>query len=219
MTEILLIKLLHLVGFAYWLGGDLGVFLSSFAVVDDKRSTEARLTAARILFAVDQGPRISMTMMLPLGVHLAWSLGFLPISGTVVAGVWALSIGWLTMVLTLHYAAASKGKTLLTGIDFYFRLLLSLSLIAVGLYSLIGPGTLVYWVAAKLAIFGGLVGCGLIIRIKLKPFTAAFGKLAAGEADDAVNQSIRKHLGGTRPIVVTIWIGLLVSAALGLHLI
>jgi len=219
MNEILLVKLLHLVGFAYWLGGDLGVFISSFSVVDEKRTKESRLTAAKILFGVDLGPRISMTMMLPLGTHLAWKLGVLPITATMMAAIWAVCIGWLTMVIALHSAAPGKGKTLLTTFDFYFRLSLSLGLLTAGLYSLLGPGALQYWIAAKLAIFGGLVGCGLIIRIKLKPFGAAFANLVSGEPSTADNAAIRQHLSATRPFVVTIWIGLLASAALGLHLI
>ena len=64
MNEYLIVKLLHVIGFAYWLGGDLGVFLSSFSVVNDKLSRDSRVTALQILFKTDQGPRISMTMML-----------------------------------------------------------------------------------------------------------------------------------------------------------
>ena len=68
-------------------------------------------------------------------------------------------------------------------------------------------------------IFGGLVACGLIIRILLRPFGPAFANLALGKAGDVDNQAIRSSLNSTRPVVVTIWIGLLVSAALGLHII
>ena len=219
MSEYLLIKLLHVVGFAYWLGGDLGVFYSSYFVADEKRSPEVRLVTAKILFALDQAPRICMTMMLPLGTHLAWRLGVLPLNAGLMGIIWLVCFAWLAMVIALHAARPSRGKLLLTIFDFYFRLTLATGLIVAGLYSLLGPGSLPYWVAAKLAIFGGLVGCGLIVRIKLKPFGPAFAKLANGIATDADNAVIRQSLGATRPFVVTIWAGLLVSAALGLHLI
>lgn len=219
MNEYLLVKLLHIVGFAYWLGGDLGVFISSFPVVNEKLSRQARLAAAGILFRADLGPRISMTLTLPLGTHLAWMLGLLPIGGTAMAAIWLVCLGWLAMVVALHVMAAGRFKTLLTAIDFRFRLAVSLGLIGIGLHSLLGPGALLYWVAAKLAIFGALVGCGLLIRVRLKPFGAAFANLAGGAATDEDNAAMRKHLGATRPIVVTIWLGLLASAALGLRLI
>jgi hypothetical protein len=219
MSEFLLVKLLHLIGFAYWLGGDLGVFYSSYIVADDKRSDDVRLTAAKMLFALDQAPRICMTMMLPLGTHLAWKLGVLPLNAVLMGLVWILCFAWLAMVIILHMARPGRGKSLLTTFDFFFRLTLSLGLLAAGLYSLLGPGTLAYWVAAKLAIFGGLVGCGLMVRIKLKPFGPAFANLASGRTCAADNAAIATSLGGTRPFVITIWIGLVANAALGLHLI
>ena len=219
MNEYLLVKFLHLVGFAYWLGGDLGVFISSFPVVNEKLPRQARVAAAGILFRADLGPRISMTLTLPLGLQLAWMLGLLPVGGSAIAGIWCVCLGWLAMVVALHFAGSGRFKTLLTAIDFYFRLAVSLSLVGTGLHSLLGSGPLLYWVAAKLAIFGGLVGCGLLIRVNLKPFGAAFENLAGGTATDADNAAMRKHLGATRPIVVTIWLGLLASAALGLRVI
>lgn len=219
MNDYLLLKFLHILGFAYWLGGDLGVFISSFPVVNEKLSRQARVTAAGILFRADLGPRISMTLTLPLGTHLAWTLGLLPIGGNAMAAIWLVGLGWLAMVVVLHFAASGRFKTLLTATDFWFRLAVSLGLIGIGLHSLLGPGALLYWVAAKLAIFGGLVGCGLLIRVRLKPFGAAFANLAGGAATDADNAAIRHHLGATRPIVVAIWLGLLASAALGMRLI
>ncbi len=220
MNEYLLVKFLHLVGFAYWLGGDLGVFHSSYWVANQKHSTEVRVAAAKILFWLDQVPRICMTMMLPLGLHLAWRMGLLPIGAGLMAAIWLVCFAWLGNVIYLHAAQPSAKKTLLTSIDFWFRLVLSLSLIGTGIAALISVGlTLPYWAAIKLAIFGGLVGCGLLVRIRLKDFGPAFARMAAGDASDADNEAIRASLGGTRPFVVAIWIGLLASAALGLHLI
>jgi hypothetical protein len=59
----------------------------------------------------------------------------------------------------------------------------------------------------------------LIIRIKLRPFGAAFSSLANGNANDEDNRNIRSSLDATRPFVISIWIGLIASAALGLHLL
>ena len=220
MSEYLLVKLLHILGFAYWLGADLGVFYTSYFVVNDKLSTDVRLTCARILFALDQAPRICMTMMLPLGAHLAWRLGVLPIDTPMMIAIWMLSFGWLAMVITLHHSSNSKLKAMLTTFDFWFRLTLSLGLIGFGVLQIMSDSPILpYWVAIKLLIFGSLVGCGLIIRIKLRPFGAAFSSLASGNANDEDNRNIRSSLDATRPFVITIWIGLIASAALGLHLL
>ena len=219
MNDLLIIKFLHLVGFAYWLGADLAVFYSSYYVANEKLSPEIRATTAKILFALDQVPRMCMTMMLPLGVHLAWRMGALPITGSIVTLAWLVALGWLAMVIYLHAAKPSAGKTLLTRFDFWFRLVMSLSLIAAGVAGLLGAWPTPYFIAWKLAIFGGLIGCGLIVRVKLKDFGPAFAAIAGGNVTDDVNAAIHRSLGGTRPFVVLIWIGLLASAALGIHLI
>ncbi len=70
MNELLFLKFLHTIGFAYWLGADLGVFYSSYFVANEKHSTDVRVATAKILFALEQAPRICMTMMLPLGIDL-----------------------------------------------------------------------------------------------------------------------------------------------------
>jgi len=219
MNEYLLLKLLHVIGFAYWLGGDLGVFFSSFIVVNEKMSTDVRVTAAKLLFALDQAPRICMTMMLPTGIHLTWQMGIFSFSSTVMALIWLVAFAWLAMVITLHRAAQSKGKAMLTTFDFWFRLLLSSSLIVIGaLAQFTNQLSMPHWVAIKLIIFGGLIGGGVLVRIRLRPFGPAFANMARGNSSEADNQAIRKSLGGTRPFVIAIWIGLVISTALGLHL-
>ena len=81
MTEIALLKMAHVLGLVYWLGADLGVFYSSFVLCDDKQSGPVRVSAAKILFALDQAPRMCMTLMLPLGIHLASKMGFIQAPG------------------------------------------------------------------------------------------------------------------------------------------
>jgi hypothetical protein len=220
MNAYLLVTFLHVTGFAYWLGGDLGVFHSSYYVANPQNSPEVRVAAAKILFWLDQVPRICMTLMLPSGLQIAWLAGLLDFGAPVMGLIWVAAFAWLGMVLYLHVASPSGSKTLLTRFDFWFRLVLSIALLATGSAIVVnGAFDVPYWVGAKLGIFGALVGLGLVIRIKLKPFGPAFANIAAGQGTAADDDAINLSLGGTRPFVVAIWIGLLASAALGLHLI
>ena len=100
-----------------------------------------------------------------------------------------------------------------------FRVLAVVALVGIGVGGLLGTPRVPYWVAVKLLIFGGLIACGLMVRIRLRDFGPAFANLARGEADPDDNAAIARSLGGTRPFVITIWIGLLASSALGLHLL
>ena len=152
MNEIALFKLAHTISFAYWLGMDLGVFYTSYFVANPKLSPEVRATTARILFALDQGPRICMTMVLPLGIHLAWRYGIFRFDAAIMALIWVVCFAWLAMVITLHFAAPSPRKTLLTRFDFLFRIAVATLLIAVGALALASSQlALPHWVSWKLA--------------------------------------------------------------------
>ena len=75
------------------------------------------------------------------------------------------------------------------------------------------------WLALKVLVFAALVACGIYIRIQLKPFVAAFGALVTTGSTEQVEATLQKSLGRARPAVYLIWVGLILNAALGLHLI
>lgn len=220
MNEIALLNLAHILGLVYWLGADLGVFYSSYVLCDESKSAEVRVSAAKILFALDQAPRICMTLMLPLGIHLAASMGYITAPAWLVPLTWVVGLGWLAMVLALHFLAHQRDLQLLTAFDLWFRVALVLSLLATAALAVNAQLTAVSaWAGWKLGIFGLLVGCGLLVRVKLKPFGPAFGRLVSGAAGPKDNQDIRRSIGGSRPFVMIIWLGLLINSALGVHLL
>lgn len=220
MNETALLTFAHLLALVYWLGADLGVFYSSFMLCDDRKSPEVRVSAAKILFALDLAPRICMTLMLPLGVHLAAATGYQRLPATVIIATWIVGLAWLAMVLALHFLGHGRDLRVLTRIDFWFRAVLASGLLVYGGLAIAGESsTATPWAGWKLAIFAGLIACGLAVRIRLKPFAAAFAQLAEGEPSAAVNAAIQRSIGGTRPFVLLIWLGLLANTALGVHLI
>lgn len=217
---------LHLLCFVYWLGGDLGVFYSSRFLQRSDLSPEARRVAGRIMLGLDQGPRICMTLIAAPGVHMAAQAGWLPISSGWLAAIWALSLGWLAMVLLLHFgprlgAAGLAGP--LAQVDFWFRAALALGLGVFAIGALLapqpGPPLVAPWLAVKLLVFAVLVACGLGIRIALRPFGPAYASLQSGVPSPEQNFAIEQSLARCRPLVLAIWAGLLLNAALGLHLL
>lgn len=226
---------LHLLCFVYWLGGDLGVFYSSRFLQRSDLSPEARRVAGRIMLGLDQGPRICMTLIAAPGVHMAAQAGWLPISSGWLAAIWALSLCWLAMVLLLHFgphlsprlgAAGLAGP--LAQVDFWFRAALALGLGAFAIDALlapqfgpppVAPAPIAPWLAVKLLVFAALVGCGLGIRIALRPFGPAYASLQRGAPSPEQNLAIEQSLARCRPLVLAIWAGLLLNAALGLHLL
>lgn len=214
MIEIGLLKFGHVLCLAYWLGADLGVFYSSFFVVNDELSTETRLSMAKLLFALDQGPRLCMPLMLATGVHLANAQGWISLPGGAVAATWLICLGWLAMVVTLH----ARTSAALTAFDYWFRVAVIAGLGGYALYALTAE-LFATWLAYKLLVYAALVACGLAIRRKLRPFGPAFAALARDEATAADNAAIRTSLAASRPYVIAIWAGLLINTAFGIHLL
>jgi len=220
MNEIALLKLGHLLCLVYWLGGDLGVFYSSFYVVDEKRSVETRLATAKILFSLDMAPRISMPLILGFGVHLAERMNMIHLPFDLVPITWALVGAWIALVLTVHFRKSSFTKRILMPMDFWFRGVFIVLVLSWCGWEWLGAGEAVIdWAAWKLALFALAVFCGLMVRIRLRPFGPAFARLKTGTHDEGDNAAIRRALGGTRPYVVGIWVILLLESALGVHLL
>jgi uncharacterized membrane protein len=217
-----MVKLLHLLLFVYWLGADAGTFYASRFVADAKLNPAARATAAKIMLGIDLAPRVAMPLMLASGVHLAAALGALPLGATAVAGSWLLCAGWLAAVLAIHHRQPGRGAALVRA-DFVFRVVITAALAGCGVGALLaGTPALPGWLAIKLAAYAATVGCGLMIRIELRPFGAAFARRLGGGAGaeaEADDHAIARSLARCKPYVLAIWALLVLCAAAGLHLI
>ncbi len=60
-----------------------------------------------------------------------------------------------------------------------------------------------------------MVFCGIMIRVRLKPFAMTFHKIVEDQVTDADNQAMIASLGRVRPWVLGIWVGLVWEAYLG----
>lgn len=216
MTPYEILLLLHILLFVYWLGGDLGVFYSSGFVVDSSLSTEARLTAAKIMLGCDLVPRICMSLVLTIGGLLAHYVGIEHASWQLL-GIIVLGPLWLSMVLILHFKHDAPYINLLTKIDLSFRWLLIIGILASCFYAYTtGRLEEAPWLIAKLLAFAFLVFCGLMIRIQIKGFISSYVKLMQDNYTDADNKEMEASLNRVRPWVVTIWLVLVFEAFLGI---
>jgi len=220
MSTYLALKFAHLIAFVYWLGGDLGTFLASRQVVRADLGSQARATALGIMLACDMGPKLAMPLILPLGLQLAAGAGMLALPGWALPAIWLAAALWAGMVLLIYLREGQPIARRIAAIDFWFRLAVIATLL--GLAAAMLTGTVVAagnWLAWKTLIFSAMVGCGLLIRVELRPFGPAFGAVMAGHDLDQANATLRTCIARCRPWVWCIWAGLFINAALGLHLI
>lgn len=219
MNEYLLLKLAHILAFAYWLGGDLGTFLASRQVVNRDNSPQARHVALKIMLACDMGPKLAMPLILPVGIHLAAFGGWLPITASVLGLIWLLGIYWFAVVVILFLNEGKPFTATLARADFWFRVVYASCLGLWALAALSGAADMAPWIAGKLLVFVAMVGCGVMIRIHLKPFVPAFARMMSAGASEESNATMEQSISRCRPWVWCIWGGLFVNAAAGLHLI
>jgi hypothetical protein len=217
--EIALLKFVHVLVFACWLGTDLAVWYTSFYAVNRNLSAEARVTVIRILFALEMTPRVCMTLMLALGIHLSYRIGYLLVAPWVIYLSYVICLVWMGIVLFLHYGRNGKLRKGLSTFDFGFRLALIGGLSTYAAVSLSGTsGVTADFIAWKMLVYATLIACSLMLRIKLKPLAPAFDNLLSGNPSQADEDAIHHSISATRPWVLAMWLGLLLSAALGIHL-
>jgi hypothetical protein len=212
-----LIKLLHVLLFVYWLGGDLGVFHASGYVRDAALSVPQRATALRIMQWLDQVPRYCLVLTLPVAYSLASEVKVMRISAATISLVWILSFLWLANVYAIHRLQGTPRGELLRRIDFVWRAMLVAALVYDAVRGLTGAGNLLTgWVSAKVLIFAVLVLLGLAIRVLSAPLAAALRTLLTQGSTADLEATVARQLGRIRPIVVAIWIGLIAAAYLGI---
>ncbi len=212
MIEASLALLLHLMMFAYWLGGDIGVFYSSTLLTDKNRDAIGRITAAKILNDVDLVPRICLLLALPTGLAAAAVKGWLTIGVAPILLAFAAAGAWIWLVWVLHHNHSEK----LRRIDLFLRYFFLLALVTVAIAGFANLIAIPLFIALKLLILAFAILMGLLVRRALTPFPAAFAKLVSGDVDDTVNNTIKNCLDKARPAVVAIWIALIVAAWLGI---
>lgn len=212
-----LLVLLHVILFAYWLAGDLGVFYTSRFVSDPDIGREARKTAAAIMLAADISPRICMVLVLPTGLHLAAIGQQLPLSDLALMLIWCASLAWLALALATHFIHAPLPARVLQSADSLLRLAVIGATGAAALWHIVDPGWMRGdWIALKLFLFAVTVACGLAVRAALRPLGPAFANLMKEGSRPATEGAIQRSLARARPFVIAIWTALILEAALGI---
>ena len=174
-------KYLHILMFVFWIGTDLGVFLSAKKSTDPKLSFETRYLLLHMALRIELLPRTMWKAALPLGMMLTADMGLLEISSAGLIGVWIFSIGWwaVSMYGAYHYDKPVGHK--FAAVTNWLTGFVGVSLIGVAASSLLGYGPIdadASWLSWKIGLYG-LVNLMVIVMIKVfDPLGIAFGRLA-----------------------------------------
>lgn len=154
----------HIILFAYWLGTDLGVLITSYYAKKPGISPEAKANLYKANILIDMFPKTCLVLMVPLGLTMATNWG-LPLSSGMLFLAWAFGFTWLWLVWQVHFKHGSAAGKRFWNIDLGVRIAVTVGFIGFGSWCLITGGPLVSaWLAIKIILFGLTTLCGVAVR-------------------------------------------------------
>ncbi len=217
MDSYVFVKLAHLLLFAYWLGGDIGVFYSATFLRKRELGIEARQTALRILAWIDMIPRYCLVLMLPVGYMLADQVGAVNLRPGWIAITWLVALSWLSLVVSVHRFQGTLLGERLRKVDLVWRFFLVPGLIWDAVQGFRGTGHLLTpWLSGKVLAYSLCIVCGIGIRVFGRPMVPALRQIFTTGSTPELEDLVVRTQAKTRPMVLTIWALLVTAAFLGI---
>lgn len=206
----------HVVLFAYWLGGDFGVYVCSRYVVRPDLPITERERFLDALMAIDIMPRTAIVLLPAVGLQLATMRGAVDIGAGGLAVVWLLDAIWLSVVWMAYRTLRQPSGARWQQIDVAWRFVLVVGLLWAGVQSL-RQGTPVHsnWIATKLLVYAALLMVGLYLRISIRGWRAGFARLRNGEQGPAVDALFANAHRRARYAAWLFWLLIITMAWLG----
>ncbi len=219
ITELAVLRWLHILAMVYWLGGEWGVFQTSTHVIDRRLSMEERRRHMETAYRIDILARTGIIMLLPLGLHMGNIWGVQPLGGAWLWLMWALFAGWLALCWAAFLHRETDRGIRLTIWDERIRYMVIPALLITALSSLLGygpfeAGTGQKWFAWKVLIYGLMLIIGLQLRYIMREWTRLFRVLAAGP-DPEAESTLEKSLRFGKRLAYVYWVGIATVAFLG----
>jgi len=211
-----LVLFVHQLLFVFWLGPDIGVYMWSTKLTNSELSPAQRVSAGRIMQAIELIPRACMSLMLTVGGVLTELMG-IEHPWWQMAGIWLLGPIWLTLTILVYVRSGSEQGFQLARLDEFFRwAVIGVVLMSVGYSVTTGRLAEVPWVTAKLLIFAAVVFFGLMMRRRLMPVKSAMDALESAGPTTELDGTIAASISRARPFMFASWIALAAAAALGM---
>ena len=209
-NELAVLRWLHIIAMVYWLGGEWGVFQTSYNVINCKLGLDERKRHMETAYRIDILARTGIILLLPLGLHMGHLWGIQPLGGSWLTGMWIAFAAWLALCWGAFIKRETDIGIRLTKIDEAIRFVVIPLLFIVSISSLLGHGPLEAglgqgWYSAKMFVYGITLIIGLKLRFIMREWTSMFRILAQGP-NAAVEGKLDKSIRFGRTIAYFYWI-------------
>ncbi len=217
--EVEILRWVHILSMVYWLGGEWGVFQTSYNVVNRHLSLDERRRHMETAYRIDILARTGIILLLPLGLHMGHLYGLQPLGGNWLVLMWVLVAGWVGLAWGAFFARETDLGIRLTKVDEAIRYFLIPALLYIGISSLMGNGPLTvdtgsYWYPSKIIVYSLMLVIGLLLRFTMRSWTMRFRKLAMGP-DPQEEAALEREIGFARYLAYVYWIGISGTCFLG----
>ena len=218
-NELAILRWLHIVAMVYWLGGEWGVFQTSYKVVNPSLPLEERQRHMETAYRIDIMARTGIISLLPLGLHMGYLWGVQPLGGGWLVLMWVVWAAWMALTWGAFAKRGTPIFKLLSDIEDWTRYILIPTLLITSLMSLMGNGPFASgpgqnWFAAKILTYGTALIIGVILRLIMHEWQKMFPVLAAGPNPE-VEEKLKKSINLGRNVAYLYWVLILTTAFIG----
>ena len=220
ITTLFVLKWTHILAMVYWLGGEWGVFQTSYNVINRQLPMDERKRHMETAYRIDILARTGIILLFPIGMHMGMYYGVHPWGGAFLAGMWAFFAFWLAVCWAGFIHRETDRGIAITKFDERIRFLFIPVITVAAISSLLGFGPFdvtpgLKWFSYKVLIFAFLLVLGLKLRFIMREWTELFRVLAINPDDSAAEATLEKSIRVGRGIAYVYWIGIATVAFLG----
>lgn len=212
-NELGMLRWVHIICMVYWLGGEWGVFQTSYNVINRKLPMEERRRHMETAYRIDILARSGIILLLPLGLHMGTIWGVQPFGGSWLTLMWILFAGWLGLAWMAFIYRESDTGLRLTQIDEKIRFIVIPVLFIASVSSLLGYGPFMTgegqkWFSAKVLIYSLMLVIGLKLRFIMREWTVMFRRLATEANTTELEGILERSIRTGRRLAYFYWIGI-----------
>ena len=220
IATVLVLKWLHILAMVYWLGGEWGVFQTSYNVINRKLPMDERKRHMETAYRIDILARTGILLLFPLGWHMGNLYGIQPFGGVWITAVWVFFALWLALCWAAFFARETDRGVRLTKLDERIRFVFIPVIFVAGLASLLGygpfeAGPMQKWFSAKVFTFSLLLMIGLKLRFIMREWTELFRVLALEPGNQKAEATLERSIRIGRGLAYVYWVGIATTAFFG----
>ncbi|WP_432201128.1 hypothetical protein ACRAQ7_02530 [Erythrobacter sp. W53] len=210
-NELSILRWVHILAMVYWLGGEWGVFQTSYHVTNPALSLDERKRHMETAYRIDILARTGIVLLLPLGLHMGKIYGFVPLlDGMGIWWMWLFFAIWLGMTWTAFLKRETDIGIKVTRTEELLRYPLVLALFVTSFMAFGGSGPIEagegsHWYPAKMALYAFALCIGLFLRLVMRRWTERFRILAMGP-DAEQEAALAREIGQARFAAYIYWI-------------